>query len=121
MCCVLQQPYLVVQESDVEFWADYSDTETSSDAELGDAVSDIQLDSCSGGQLFGGILFTVGDRCESSGQFIIIYFCMFKILIMKEVCGARHQWWAQFASETTCMYKNKNKTTTKNIYNTSRH
>ena len=64
MCCALQQPYLVVQESDVEFWADYSDTETSSDAELGDAVSDIQLDSCSGGQLFGGILFTVGDRCD---------------------------------------------------------
>ena len=54
MCCVLQQPYLVVQESDVEFWADYSDTETSSDAELGDAVSDVQLDSCSGGQLCGG-------------------------------------------------------------------
>lgn len=89
---MLQQPYLVVQESDVEFWADYSDTETSSDAELGDAVSDIQLDSCSGGQLFGGILFTVGDRCESPGQFIIICFCMFKILIMKEVCGACHQW-----------------------------
>ena len=34
------------KESDVEFWADYSDTETSSDAELGDAVSDLQLENC---------------------------------------------------------------------------
>ncbi|KAK7108201.1 E3 ubiquitin-protein ligase Mdm2-like isoform X1 [Littorina saxatilis] len=33
-----KQEFLVVQrESDVEFWADYSDTETNSDAELGDA------------------------------------------------------------------------------------
>ena len=46
---ILQQDYLVVQkESDVEFWADYSDTETNSDGELGDAVSDLHLCPVSG-------------------------------------------------------------------------
>ena len=44
---------MVQKESDVEFWADYSDTETSSDAELGDAVSVFQLDS--GSQRFEGL------------------------------------------------------------------